>query len=244
MLFFAITALPVEFIYRYRLLCLNEQTSLKRYSCLLLGSIFGASCYGVVCYIGYYVYGAKNAPNGKAELGWLIGYDIDAVGAVVFGTIPNYIVVFFAGVLTFGSYAIVIYCNIKIFTYMERNKHVFSPTVRRANRELNKMLTVQAALPFILYVLPMGFFVIGLLVPNEPSVILSIFSTFSFGWIPVGNAACALFFVSAYRNLLAKFLPCKNNHIHANFLHVPIRDTENYTVHAYQYKNNLSILQK
>uniref|UniRef100_A0AC34RT97 Uncharacterized protein n=1 Tax=Panagrolaimus sp. JU765 TaxID=591449 RepID=A0AC34RT97_9BILA len=213
--FFDICAVPVEFIYRYYLLCHNETLKLFTYTKLLFVAFCGGLLFGLTCWFGYYRLGYNDTSSADKELGWLLGDNsgrVGAVGAIVHASPQNYAALTVAMVLTIGAYCIVVYCNTKIFKFMKDYEFKFSKTVRKANRELNQMLTIQAVVPFVCHVLPITVLAIGLVFPNLPLTVPSIFSCTLFALMPVANASCALILIGSYRKSLLSLISSKPFH--------------------------------
>ena len=94
-----------------------------------------------------------------------------------------------------------IICYIKISRYLKENQDSLSPMSRRIQRDLNRILLAQAIIPIFPAFLPMSIHISSGFFHWE-----QVFPTFICGmmysWIPIGNALCVLFFVTAYRRKL------------------------------------------
>ena len=113
-----------------------------------------------------------------------------------------------AFLITFIPYIIMIFCHIKIFSYLKYHYNSLSPDLKRAQNDLNRILTAQAIIPIFFAFFPMGFHIFSVIVDID-----LVFETFIGGilycWIPMGNAVCILFFVTAYRERLKELFLCK-----------------------------------
>ncbi|KAE9550446.1 hypothetical protein FO519_006336 [Halicephalobus sp. NKZ332] len=211
------SALSVEFVYRYLLLCKNKTISLKLYLLMFGGALIGAILFGLNGWIGYFIAGKNDTIKAESSLGWILKDDdgrVGAVGAIAHGTFQCYFAMLMAILLSFGSYSIIVYCTWKIFTFMKENEQVFSKSVRNVNRDLNKMLFIQATCPIFSYVMPIGIFAVGLLFPTTPIAIPGLISSMAFSWAPAGNAASILGAVTAYRRALFSIITSKEVHLH------------------------------
>ena len=113
--------------------------------------------------------------------------------------------IFDAFVITFIPYFIMIIYNIKIVNYLKHHEHSLSAISRRVQTDLNRVLTAQAIIPVFF-----SFFPVGLHIFSVTVDVNLVFETFIGGilycWIPVGNAICVLFFVTAYRLRLKRLI--------------------------------------
>ncbi|KAE9548192.1 hypothetical protein FO519_008594 [Halicephalobus sp. NKZ332] len=219
--FLTMSAISVEFVYRYLLLCKNKTISLKLYLLMFGGALIGAVLFGLNGWIGYFAAGKNDTIKAESSLGWILKDDdgkVGAVGAIAHGTSQCYFAMFIAILLSFGSYSIIAYCTWEIFTFMKENEQVFSKSVRKVNRDLNKMLIVQAACPIFSYVMPIGILAIGLLFPTIPVAIPGFVVSLAFPWGPTENAASVLWLVTAYRRKLISIITC-NPSVYNNRLH-------------------------
>ena len=225
------SALSVEFMYRYLLLCKNKAISLKLYALMFGAAFIGSLIFVLNGWIGYYIAGQNDVADAEKSLGWLLADDngkVGAIGAIRHGTLQCNFAILLAVVLSFGSYSIIAYCSWKIFMFMRRNGHSFSKSVQKTNRDLNKMLFVQAVCPILSYVLPIGIFAIGLLFPTAPIAIPGLIGSMAFTWAPVGNAASVLCFVTAYRRKLISIITC-NRKVYSSAFNSQTTKTKNHS---------------
>ena len=96
-----------------------------------------------------------------------------------------------------------IFCNIKVFSYLKRHQHSLSIVSRRIQSDLNRMMTAQAIIPVLTTYMPMSILLVSGFVDGD-----LVFESFICGilccWIPTGNAISVLFFVSTYRRKLTR----------------------------------------
>ena len=98
-------------------------------------------------------------------------------------------------------------CNMKVLNYIKYNRHCLSTTSRRVQSELNKILTAQAIVPVLTALLPITLEISGAFTDLD-LVFASFISGILYLWIPIGNAICVLFFVTAYRMKLKQLFFC------------------------------------
>ena len=224
-------ALSVEFVYRYLLLCKNKAISLKLYASMFGAAFTGAFIFALHGWIGYYIAGRDDIANAEKSLGWILADDngqVGAVGAIRHGTLQCNFAILMGILLSFGSYSVIAFCTWKIFIFMKKNCHNFSKSVQKTNKDLNRMLLVQAVCPILSYVLPMGVFGIGLFFPEFPIAIPGLISSMAFSWAPVGNAASVLCFVTAYRRKFISIITC-NRKVYNNISDNQTTKTKNHS---------------
>ena len=110
-------------------------------------------------------------------------------------------------------YFIIVICYIKISEFLQNHKHSLSSASRRVQIDLNRILVIQAIIPIVFILIPLGIQFLGAVTDLDLT-----FETFISGiiycWIPVGNAITVIFFVTSYRKKLRQLF------IHAKvFLH-------------------------
>ena len=108
-------------------------------------------------------------------------------------------------IMTFISYSIIIYCNVKIIRYLKHHEHSLSATARRVQHDLNKVLWAQAIIPIFSAFLPMSLH-IGSAIADFDFLFASFIGGLFYAWIPVGNALSVLIFVTAYREKLKQLI--------------------------------------
>ena len=108
-------------------------------------------------------------------------------------------------IMTFISYSIIIFCNIKVIKYLKRHQHALSPAIRRVQQDLNKVLLAQAIIPVCSAFLPMSLH-IGSAIADFDFLFASFIGGLFYAWIPIGNALSVLVFVTAYREKLKQLI--------------------------------------
>ncbi|KAE9554205.1 hypothetical protein FO519_002569 [Halicephalobus sp. NKZ332] len=110
-LIFNITSVPVATIFRYRVLCLNQEFSLFDQLRYLGVSVISTVIFCVIIFSTYFF--ASEEDLLKAESLEFLADDDGRDSLVV------YVHVIWLTVITFGSYSIIIWCNIKVYSYMK-----------------------------------------------------------------------------------------------------------------------------
>ena len=111
-------------------------------------------------------------------------------------------------IMTSISYSIIIFCNFKIIRYLKRHEHAFSSITRRVQKDLNKVLLVQAVIPIFSAFLPMSLH-IGSAIADFDFLFASFIGGLLYAWIPIGNALSVLIFVTAYREKFLQIFLCE-----------------------------------
>lgn len=112
-------------------------------------------------------------------------------------------------VITFGSYSVIIWCNIRVYRHMKRFTVANNARVKEIHFQLNRVLTVQAVVPIFTVVLPLSLLVIALYIDSFSIGAATSCASLGLSWIPVGNSASVLFFVKSYRRRLISTLLCR-----------------------------------
>ena len=108
-------------------------------------------------------------------------------------------------IMTFISYSIIVFCNIRITRYLRHHAHSLSATTRRVQNDLNKVLWAQAIIPVFSAFLPMSLH-IGSAIADFDFLFASFIGGLFYAWIPIGNALSVLVFVTAYREKLKQLI--------------------------------------
>ena len=106
-------------------------------------------------------------------------------------------------------YAIMIFCYVKIMNHFHSYQHCLSDASKRVQQDLNKVLLAEACTPVLTAFLPLTLQIIGALT-NFDLVFATFICGILYSWIPIGNAICVLFFVTAYRTKLKQLFICLN----------------------------------
>ena len=121
------------------------------------------------------------------------------------GTFCSYINLVDAFIISFIPYAIMIVCYVKISNYLKYHEQSLSPVSRRIQRDLNRILLAQAIIPIFSAFLPMSLHILsGIL--DVDFVFINFICGMLYSLIPIGNALCVLFFVTAYRRKLKEII--------------------------------------
>ena len=83
--FFCINSMPVSFIFRYRILCLDSEISKKFYIIALVMAFISASSYGILIWKFYYIDDGHLTYIAEDKLSWLIPDEEGKVKAVAIG---------------------------------------------------------------------------------------------------------------------------------------------------------------
>ena len=102
-----------------------------------------------------------------------------------------------------------IFCYVKIVNHFRNYQHCLSDVSKRVQQDLNKVLLAQAFMPIFTAFLPATLQIIGALT-NFDLVFATFICGILYSWIPIGNAICVLFFVTAYRTKFKQLFICLN----------------------------------
>ena len=103
-------------------------------------------------------------------------------------------------------YLIMIICKVKIYNYLKQNQHCLCATFKRVQRDLTRVLLVQAIVPIFFAFLPLGVHSVGSIIDAD-LLLLSFICGILYSWIPTSNAILILIFVTPYRDKLKQLFP-------------------------------------
>ena len=226
--FFCINSMPVSYIFRYKTVCLNTKISKRFYMISLIVAFFSASTFGMLMWKFHYL-DNRNTVNKEEAFSWLMADDTGKVKAASVcltvsisapkkthnrkyitrfvstfsfqGTLGMLLSIVDAFLITFVPYIIMILYHIKILRYLKHHHHSLSPASRRVQNDLNRILTAQAIIPIFFAFLPVAIHIFSVIV-DVNLVFLTFIGGILYCWIPVGNAICVLFLITAYREKL------------------------------------------
>ena len=143
-LFYCVSSLPVQFIYRYHIIVRDKALSKSQYFLLLLISFLGSAI--VAIFTGFVLSPNENLHKEKSLL---LENDI-----YYFREIPTFLVAEIQGwplCLDFGlsyllvgvSYGIVIYSSWRVWRTLKSHVLVFSPQTRRMHNQMTKTMILQ-----------------------------------------------------------------------------------------------------
>ena len=93
--------------------------------------------------------------------------------------------------------------------YFHSYQHCLSDVSKRVQQDLNKVLLAQAFMPILTAFLPLTLQIIST-IADADLVFVTFICGILYSWIPIGNAICVLFFVTAYRTKLKQLFICLN----------------------------------
>ncbi|KAE9548175.1 hypothetical protein FO519_008615 [Halicephalobus sp. NKZ332] len=209
--FFSMSAIPVAYIFRYRVLCCKKKITKFFYFSSITIAFLSASTFGIFGFWLYYVVGGDSVGNAEKVLSDDFRDEfgrVGAVGTLLGKSIGIYFLAADAGAITIISYAICIYCNMKVIYYLKKNNVHLCKGMQTIQSELTITLTAQAVAPLVLILLPLTFQIMCIYFPDLDMDKESVYSTMILSWIPTGNAISVLLFVGTFRRKILKFFTC------------------------------------
>jgi len=198
-LFYCLTGIPVQFVYRYILIVKGTKVTFIHY-CLLLAS----ALVGALIYASWTVYTFWHDETRWQKAKILLEADSnynDSIPKFVVASIdewPLRILFFYAYFLVSVVYGIVIFCNMKVWSHLKTMESQMTVQVRDAHRQITTTLIFQAIIPCVVSLIPVITAVtMAVIHANVPTLgfILAMLYTI----IPVANPLLTLIVVRNYR---------------------------------------------
>ncbi|KAI6174518.1 hypothetical protein M3Y97_00999600 [Aphelenchoides bicaudatus] len=154
----AIALLPIDFIYRYLSVCRNRELSSKSISLMVFAAYFITWLHAFPNSLNYLIVGpTQNTTEYTEELDKfeLFKGDFPSYGVTQLGgtkALSNFI---FILILNAFTYTLIIYTSTKIYHTLKANAHkIQNPKTLDLQRQVTRILTLQAILPLIVICIP------------------------------------------------------------------------------------------
>uniref|UniRef100_A0A914Z1E2 Uncharacterized protein n=1 Tax=Panagrolaimus superbus TaxID=310955 RepID=A0A914Z1E2_9BILA len=206
-MYFTITNAPIQFLYRYLLLCWDIKLGIFGFLGLIAISVLGISYF---CYIWIDAILSRGIKDELFYSSLLNGTDW-----IIDGKIPNYGAfpfrekIFGSGwisiVIISVSYGIVWFCAISIFMKLKKIKTLYNRKAMQHQGQISIVLIVESLTPFVTVVIPLSMDIIILILDVYlfwAGQAVTLISSFS----PPVNAIVKLTVISCYRKAIAAAL--------------------------------------
>ena len=104
-------------------------------------------------------------------------------------------------IITAGNYAIVIWCNCKIYKFLKGQRCAIIKRQQYFDiqSQITRSLITQAIIPVVIVFIPLTSLFISMYMPITINSKLSAMASMTYGYIPMTNALSVLVFVKTYR---------------------------------------------
>ena len=212
-LFFCVTGLPIQFLFRYFLLIKEHLFTKREYFSLLFFSCLSA----LICPICW------------VHISWVSSEDIYKK-TMLLNQDPYYysgVTVFLSAevwnlnlqcvfcycyALVSLSYIIIIFTSIKVYKYLHNLKRLSSETMD-IQKQITKILIVQATAPIVVCLLPIILLVTGCFLYVDISGV-GIIINFLLSWIPLVNSIITILAIRTYRMFCLQWIKRIKHIIH------------------------------
>ncbi|KAH7707889.1 7TM GPCR protein [Aphelenchoides avenae] len=197
-----IVLIVVQFMYRYRMLCLEEKARSSNWKLFAAAGFWCTlqALNAMWCFTtGVTEERQRTASEILRELGWGSNETPASYStlnhASEFRIFLHHLIYF---VSTLGGYSAIIWSHVKIGAFLKDRRQVMSPQTRRMQAQLTRMLTALAISPLLFITGPAAMTVVLIALQLSPGY-MSAFVTVSMSLITVVNPLTTIFFVRPYR---------------------------------------------
>ncbi|KAH7717101.1 Protein Y9C9A.5 [Aphelenchoides avenae] len=204
-LFSCVLFLPIQFVFRYYIVCHNKVLSTRKYALMCCTSLFVAVAYTCLHAWTFMPRGNLQAyayivdtpfwidDTGKPPV--FIAADIKDLRIVILVTACM--------VLSSLAYAVILVANSCVLRKLKHHQHQMSRGTREVQKQLGRVLRYQAIVPLLVCVVPLALvFVFGVF--GVKTCGWGLMLTILVAWIPVLNPLSTIIFVRQYRSALLR----------------------------------------
>uniref|UniRef100_A0A914PIJ5 Uncharacterized protein n=1 Tax=Panagrolaimus davidi TaxID=227884 RepID=A0A914PIJ5_9BILA len=202
---FNVAILPVQYIYRYILICYRKSITLKYFillcftaSLLPLAIVYG---YVTACwpdsYFSLYVQ-FLNKPEWLLSNGKIPGFVACRLLELEFTNLLN-------NILFIIVYVIIIFCSFKVILNLRQLKRTTTKNSQKMQTQITLILLVQALIPLIIQVFPQVAGNIASKMSPESFAYFNIAMMILTAWAPLTYPICTIFIIGSYRGALFKY---------------------------------------
>ncbi|CAD5218967.1 unnamed protein product [Bursaphelenchus okinawaensis] len=195
--------LPIDFIYRYLIVCRRTQVKLK----YLI--IFTVLAYAWALWDSYWItISFLTTPDVKETYGSLLSQDMwfedgkqVTFLAASFDTLSVKIFVLSAALIIFIVYLSVFIIGRHVFKELSSKRHTMSKKTMEMQRGMNRMLIAQAIIPIFTGLLPLIVMLVSTSMRWKYQW-TGFFTYFCICWLPTIGPICAIYFITSFRKRL------------------------------------------
>uniref|UniRef100_A0A914Q0R9 G protein-coupled receptor n=1 Tax=Panagrolaimus davidi TaxID=227884 RepID=A0A914Q0R9_9BILA len=206
-MYFSISSISVQFLYRYLILCRKMQPSALTFMGLLTGPFLVSLGISLIFVFGYAVtpddekYATELLKDILVETGetHVFAASVSRKGSTVIIVICGYVMC----VIT-STYVIIIFCVIKIRATLKISQTTMSKETRQLQNQLSWTFGMQALSPLVISFGPLGYLAYTIMIQGTAFWSMMWFTT-GFAWVPFTNAMLTLCFVGEFRQKLMFF---------------------------------------
>ncbi|KAE9553006.1 hypothetical protein FO519_003767 [Halicephalobus sp. NKZ332] len=194
-----VCALPLQFFYRYLLICREKSLSDFYYVIILLLSLLLNLPFCVTIYFGQKFIVSQNITAA------IPGINMKPAILLVPSSIYFFLCHGMSMIVYIVVYSIIIYCSVAVYKKMKSKIDMVTKDMRSTQSQISRVMVTQALIPSIAQLLPVLSIFLASSLPNFDVVLLSFPSCVLLATIGSVNALSVLLIIKGYRNIVFHF---------------------------------------